>query len=181
MMQPTKAGKYQNRLLIVVFSSIIILFLAWNGAFKKTILAFRNVRELENNINSIAENSSRKMQLLSEIGQLNSVLGIGGDTIQAETIFEELVVISKEIESIRIINFPDIHQIEVNGYRVSTICASFIGSYADLLMLVYTLERNKKTGRLVSVDFKKNKDINKGKEFLSLTILLQNYELVRKQ
>jgi len=43
---------------------------------------------------------------------------------------------------------------------------------------VYTLERNMKTGRLGSINFKKSKDIKTGEEYLSLTILLQNYELV---
>lgn len=180
-MQLIKAGKYQNRLLLVVLGSIIILLLAWNGAFKKTIVAYSNVRELKNNLNSMEQNSQKKQQLQIEISQLNSVLGIGEDKMKTEAVFEELVKLCKAIENIRIINFPDIHQMEINGYRVTTIFAVFEGSYADLLMLVYQLERNKKTGRLVSIDFKKNKDIKKAKEFLGLTILLQNYELINNQ
>jgi dGTP triphosphohydrolase len=180
-MQLIKGGKYQNRLLLVVLGSIIVSILAWNGAFKKTIVVYRNVRELENNLNSLEQNSQKKQQLQNEISQLNSVLGIGEDKMKTEAVFEELVKLCKAIENIRIINFPDIHQIEINGYRVTTIFAAFEGNYTDLLMLVYQLEQNKKTGRLVSIDFKKNKEFKKGKEFLSLTILLQHYELINKQ
>ena len=101
--------------------------------------------------------------------------------MQTESVFEELVTTCKSIGNIRMLNFPDIHQIDVNGYKVSTIFASFEGSYSDLLILVHKLERSKKTGRLGSVAFKKNKDLKNEEEFLSLTILLQNYELVSKQ
>jgi Tfp pilus assembly protein PilO len=180
-MQLIKTGKYQNKLLWVVLSSIIVLLLAWNGAFKKTIVAYSDVRELKNSINSLEQNSIQKQQLQSEISQLNSVLGIGEDKMKTEANFEELVNLCETIEDIRIINFPDIHQVEINGYKVTTTFAVFEGSYSGLLALVYKLERNKKTGRLVSVDFKKNKDIKKGNEFLSLTILIQNYELISQQ
>ena len=156
-MQLIKTGKYQNKLLWVVLSSIIVLLLAWNGAFKKTIVAYSDVRE--NSINSLEQNSIQKQQLQSEISQLNSVLGIGEDKMKTEANFEELVNLCETIEDIRIINFPDIHQVEINGYKVTTTFAVFEGSYSDLLTLVYKLERNKKTGRLVSVDFKKNKII----------------------
>ncbi|HLN74520.1 MAG TPA: hypothetical protein VK205_14605 [Prolixibacteraceae bacterium] len=179
-MQLTKAGKYQNKLLMMMLGSVILLFLAWNMAIKKTIVAFKNVRELNNNITSIEQKSLHKNQLLDQIGQLNNVLGIGENKIQTESIFEELVNICKAIDNVRIVNFPDIHQMEANGYKITTIFASFEGSYADLLTLVYQLERNKKIGRLVSVDFKKSKDLKKGSEFLNLTILLQNYELTDK-
>jgi dGTP triphosphohydrolase len=180
-MQFIKDGKYQNRLIWVVFGSIIVLLFAWNIAFKKTIVAYSDVRELHNNINSLEQDAQQKAQLQGEINQLNSILGISEEKMKTEEVFEELVTLCKEIENIRIINYPDTHQIEANGYRVTTIFAVFEGSYSDLLMLVYKLERNRKTGRLVSVDFKKNKDLKKGNEFLSLTILLQNYELIGKQ
>lgn len=180
-MQLIKGGKYQNKLLLVVLGSIIVLLLAWNGAFKKTIVTYSNFRELTNSINSMEQNSQKKQLLLNEINQLNSVLGIGKEKMKTEAVFEELVNLCKSIENIRIINYPGIHQIEVNGYKVTTIFAVFEGNYSDLLTLVYQLERNKKTGRLVSIDLKKNKEIKRGIEFLSLTILLQNYELISKK
>ena len=55
------------------------------------------------------------------------------------------------------------------------------GNYSNLLKMVYELERNKKTGRLASVNFRKKKDYRKNKEFLSATIFLQNYELTKNQ
>ena len=180
-MQLTKAGKYQNKLVLVVIGTIIICLLAWNGAFKKTIAAYRNVQLLKNSRTMMDQNSLKKRKLQNEIDQLNSVLAIGEKKMQTESVFEELVTTCKSIGNIRILNFPDIHQIDVNGYKVSTIFASFEGSYSDLLILVHKLERNKKTGRLGSVDFKRNKDLKNEEEFLSLTILLQNYELIGKQ
>jgi len=177
-MQLTKAGKYQNRLLLIALGTVIICLLAWNGAFKKTIASYRDVQVLRNSKSLMDQNSSKKRQLINEIDRLNSVLAIGENNMQTELIFKELVSICELIGDIRILNFPDVHQIEVNGYKVTTIFASFEGSYSDLLTLVNKLERNKKTGRLGSVSFKKNKEIKNGEEFLSLTILLQNYELV---
>lgn len=180
-MRLIKEGKYQNRLLMVLLGSIIILLLAWNGAIKKTIAAYNLMSELKSSINSMEQNLLKKRQMKSEIDQLNSILGIGVKKKKTEAVFEELVSLCKTIENIQIVNFPDIHQIEINGYKVTTIFATFEGRYTDLLSLVYKLERNKETGRLVSIDFKKNTDIKKRKEYLNLTILLQNYELVSKQ
>jgi len=180
-MQLTKAGKYQNRLLLIVLGSIIICLLAWNGAFKKTITTYSDVQLLRNSKSLMDQSSLRKQQLTSEINQLNSVLAIGENKIQTESVFEELVTTCESIGNIRILNFPDIHQIDVNGYKVTTVFASFKGDFSDLLALVYKLERNKKTGRLGSIDFKKSKDIKTGEEYLNLTILLQNYELVNQQ
>ena len=180
-MQLTKAGKYQNKLALIVLGAIIICLLAWNGAFKKTIAVYRDVQTLKNSRAMMDQNSLKKQKLQNEIDELNSVLAIGEKKMQTESVFEELVTTCKSIGNIRILDFPDIHQIEVNGYKVSTIFASFEGSYSDLLVLVHQLERNKKTGRLGSVDFKRNKDPKNEEEFLSLTILLQNYELVSRQ
>ena len=180
-MQLTKAGKYQNRLLLVVLGAIIICILAWNGALKKTIGAYKEVQLFKNSKSLMDQNSSKKVQLINEIDQLNSVLAIGENKLENESVFKELVSICKSIGNIRILNFPDIHQIDINGYKVTTFFASFEGSFSDLLILVNKLERNKKAGRLGSVYFKKNKEVKNGKEFLSLTILLQNYELVSQQ
>ena len=180
-MRLIRAGKYQNKLAWIVLGAIIICLLAWNGAFKKTIGAYRDVQILKNNTAMMNQNCLKRQKLQKEIDELNSVLAIGGEKLQTELIFEELVSICKSIGNIRILNFPDIHQIDLNGYKVTTIFASFEGSYSDLLTLVHKLEQNKKTGRLGSVDFKKNKDLRNEEEFLSLTILLQNYELISKQ
>jgi hypothetical protein len=177
-MQLTKTGKYQNRLLLIVLGSVVICLLAWNGAFKKTITTYNDVQLLRNSKSQMDQSSLRKQQLVDEINQFNSVLAIGENKIQTESVFEELVTICESIGNVRILNFPDIHQIDINGYKVTTIFASFEGDFLDLLELVYTLERNMKTGRLGSINFKKSKDIKTGEEYLSLTILLQNYELV---
>lgn len=179
-MQLTKAGKNQNRLSLIALGAVIICLLAWNGAFKKTIALYGDVQVLRNSKNLMDQNSSKKLQLENEIDRLNSVLAIGENKMQTELVFKELVSVSELIGGIRILNFPDVHQIDVNGYKVTTIFASFEGGYSDLLTLINKLEKNKKTGRLGSVWFKKNKKIKGGEEFLSLTILLQNYELVSR-
>jgi hypothetical protein len=75
-----------------------VLLLAWNGAFKKTIVAYSNVKELKSNINTLDQSSQKKQQLQNEISQLNSVLGIGKDKLKTEAVFEELVNLCKEID-----------------------------------------------------------------------------------
>lgn len=180
-MQLNKAGKNQNRLLMVIAGSIVICLLAWNGAFKKTINTYYEVRLLQDSKNLITQNSIMKQQLTNEIGQLNSVLAIGKNKINTESVFEELVTLCESIGNIQILNFPDIHQVETNGYKVTTVFVTVEGNFHELLTLVYKLERDKNIGRLASANFKKTKEIKTGEEHLNLTILIQNYELVNNQ
>lgn len=179
-MQLTRAGKNQNKLLIVLSGSIITCLLAWNVAFKKTITTYKEVLELQNSKNIIEQNTIRKQQVNTEINQLNSILAIGKNKISTESVFEKLVSLSESVGNIHILNFPDIHQVETNGYKVTTVFATVEGNFHELLNLVFKLERDKNIGRLASVNFKKGKDIKTGEEYLNLTILIQNYELVNK-
>lgn len=179
-MQLNKAGKNQNKLLMVVSGSIIVCMLAWNWAFKKTITEYNDALLFQDSKNLMAQNLIHKQQLLSEINQLNSVLAIGKNKIHTESVFDELVTVCGLVGDIRILSFPDIHQIETNGYKVTTLFASLEGNFSDLLSLVFELEKNKNIGRLASINFKKDKDIKTGEEYLNLTILLQNYELINQ-
>lgn len=179
-MQLTKAGKYQNKLLLVIAGSVITCLLAWNGAFKKTWRTYNEVQLLRDSKNLVVQNTAKKQQIINEINKLNAVLAIGKNKIVSESVFEDLVQVCESVGNIHILNFPDIHQVEANGYKVTTVFATVEGNFHDLLTLVYKLERDKKIGKLASVNFRKLKDVKSGEENLNLTILLQNYELVDK-
>jgi len=173
--------KYQKRLWITIIISVMVVFFAWKGAFEKTWSLYRQIKRLENSIHSSALIASKKQEIQSETEQLNLILGIHDHYLPAEQIFEELVSICDSTGNLRIVNFPDIHTIIVNSYKITTMFAGVEGNYSNLLKMVYKLERNKKTGRLASVYFRKKKDYRKNKEFLSATIFLQNYELTKNQ
>ncbi len=173
------AGKYQNRLLLIILGLIFILLLSWNGAFKLTLREYHTIRQLQISNYSLDGLIIKKQELLNEVTQLNAVLGISDNNNQTELVFEELVNTCKEYEKIRIVNYPELHQIDTNGYLTTTINVVFEGNYFDLLMLINKIESNKKIGKLVSVDLKKIFDFKKKKEFLNLTILLQHYEITQ--
>ncbi|HBL77423.1 MAG: hypothetical protein A2W90_21360 [Bacteroidetes bacterium GWF2_42_66] len=177
-MQLNSTDKYQKRLWITVFISVIVIFVAWKGAFVKTLTSYRQIEKTESSIESSALTVSQKNRIQSEIEQFDLALGIHDTNLPTEQTFDELISICGHIGDIRIVNFPDIHQVVVNNYKVTTIFAELEGAYSDLLKMVYQLERNEKTGRLVSVNFRKKKDHKKNKEFLSITLLLQNYEII---
>jgi len=176
-MQQNSFGKYRKRFLMTVAASVIIILFAWKGAFEKTWSLYRQIKTLESSIQSSAFIASEKQKIQSETEQLNLVLGIHGNNLPSEQIFEELVSVCDRIGNIRIVDFPDIHTVIVNNYKITTMFAGFEGDYSDLLKMIHQLERKEKTGRLVSVNFRKKNDFKKNKEFLSITVLLQNYEL----
>lgn len=177
-MQLSNIGKYQKRFWLIVSLAVILIFLAYKGAFVKTISTYRQIQSLKKSINSSSQIIAKKRDMQIEIDRLNSVLGIHDNKLPTEDIFKELTSICERYDDVKIVNFPDIHQVVANSYRVTTMLAEFEGGYSDLLKLIRELEQNRKTGRLVSVNFKKAMDYKREKEFLSLTILLQNYELI---
>ena len=177
-MQISSTGKYQKKFWVTVLISVILIFIAYKGAFVKTLSIYQQVRNLTKSINSSAQISSKKKDLQIEIEHINSLLGIHENKLPTDDIFKELTTICQEYDDAKIVNVPDIHQTIANSYKITTMFAELEGGFSSLLKIVWILEQNKKIGRLVSVNFKKGIDYKQKKEFLSLTILLQNYELI---
>ncbi len=180
-MQLNNVGKYQRRLVLTIVLLIVISLLAWNGAFRKTIKLHKQINQLEEGLSSAAAITTQKQKIKSETERLNRILGISDSIITTEQIFDELIEISDSIGDVKIVNFPQIHEIVTNGYKIRTMPVGFEGDYFKLLSMIHLLERNKNTGRLVSVNFIKEKDYKKNKEYLSTTLLFQSYELIHPE
>lgn len=171
---------YKKKLLLTICLALVIMIIAWEATFRKTILAYREVTQLRDGLKTVEQMIAEKQRIEAEIEIINAVLGIRDNSLLSEQLFEELERLSDKYDHIRIVNFPDIHHTETNSYSVKTMSVSFEGDFHEILRLVYDMEQNEKIGKLVSVSIKKEKDFKRNNDFLRLTIFLQNYELTGK-
>ncbi len=171
---------YKKKLLLTICLALVMIIVAWEAAFRKTILAYQEVKQHKNILKTEEQLIVEKRRIESDIEMINTVLGISENSLPSEQLFEEIERLSDKYDHIRIVSFPDIHQIETNCYSVKTISVSFDGDFYDILRLIYDMEQNEKIGKLVSINIKREKDFKRNNDFLRLTIFLQNYELTGK-
>jgi len=165
--------KKKNQLLIVV--AILLVFMIYNFALKKTLLAHSDCTVAEEQILLARNAPAMASQLEKELLQMDAK--IGTDSVKNKNSGQELLgLVTNYCQNNQAVlrEFPET---TITGQEKLTIETNLFiveGSFSSLISLVYLLEQKAKIGKVSGVHYQLKKDLKSKELVLTATIYLQN-------
>ncbi len=163
----------KNQLLVIAF--VMIVFLVYWLAIKKTINEDRQVSEAEKKIQMATSAPFMAGRLEKELMLMNKKIGnenIKGDN-SLQTLLELVTNYCKNNHAV-LREFPETNINKQEGLLIETNRFAVEGNFSTLINLVYLLEQKNKLGKVASVTYQLKKDIKTRENILICTLYLQN-------
>ena len=165
--------KQKNRLLIA--GAILMAYIAYALAIKKTITAYNQCNEATKQI-ELAQNAPMMAdQLEKQLSQMDSKIGNQNTNGQnKEQALLELVTNYCQNNHAVLREFPETTLADQGNMTIETNLFVVEGSFPTLINLVYLFEQKNKLGKVASVHYQLKKDFKTKEMALTATIYLQN-------
>lgn len=165
--------KKKNKLLIAV--ALLIFYLVYALAIKKTIASYDEYNKAENQIELAINAPKMAAQLENQLLQMDSKIGKqnknGQNTEQA--LLELITNYCQNNHSI-LREFPETTMAQRGNLFIETNLFVIEGNFSSLINLVYLLEQKNKLGKIASVRYQLKKDFKTKEMALTAAIYLQN-------
>jgi len=163
----------KNQLLIAAF--VVLLFLVYSLAIKKTINESKQASDAEKKIELAANAPFMAAQLQKELMLMDEKIGdknLQGQNT-AQTLLELVTNYCKNNHAV-LREFPETNTSNQEGLIIETNRFVVEGNFSVLINLVYVLEQKNKLGKISSVVYQLKKDFKTKKNVLIATVYLQN-------
>ena len=168
---------YRQRFFTLIGGTVLVLLMAYTFAFSKTLEVHKERDALQQQLNNVSQAGNQVLPLTLQLEQLESLIG-GSKLDDAEL----RRVLLEEVESycsankLKLVEVEALHQVEEGPYQVSSHILKVEGNFANLLGLTAYLENDFKQARLVSQQFKMERERRSRKEKLYGTYYIQVFK-----
>jgi hypothetical protein len=163
---------YQQKLKSLPWVLLAGILLVYWIAISGTVTLKRNCKELRNQMISAGDAPAQLVSLTSRLNDFNAYTGNsqkdrGGDPL--------LNFFSTNSSSdADLIDFLPLHAYARQPYLIETRIAIFEGNYSSLITVLFTLEKNYPSGKVVSVKFETETNLKTQKKRLLMTLYIQS-------
>lgn len=168
--------KQKNRLLLGGF--LLLFWICYKIPVAQTITAKKETEKLQNE-HQLFSNIPQKIQgLTKETIYLDSILANYQFSVEKSfqsNLLQTITSFSK-LNNLTVVSFEEPHIITKNKTTINTFEFSVRGNYNNSLRLIHELEQTKKLGKILLVNFEREKNYRTNKQFLETRILLQRLE-----
>jgi hypothetical protein len=159
---------------LLIAGLLIALLASYQFALKNTINLISENHRQSLQLDSAKEGADQLDVLKTKLNKLKAEIG----TQNSSTDFHQEILntCSKFCSSngLLIREFPDKETVDIGNSKLEINKISIEGSFLKVLPLVYSCERNKSLGGIISVQFDEQKDLYSQKEHLITSIYFQN-------
>ncbi len=170
--------KFYYLLSVFIFSLVIIYTVAISSTIQQKNDYKNKVVELKKTVNAPNQIDS----LYRELQKINLVVG---NDFNEQKEKQEILIdkISKYCQKHNTIikNIPEMHEFRHKDYIVETTSVTVQGNYKQLLYLLFKVEKEFNIGKLASVVFKSEKEPRTGREYLIMTMYVQNLKMAENE
>jgi len=163
---------YRSKLKLLPLLIVVGFALVYSLAISKTVRLSKQVGQLENQVERLGDAPFQIQMLKKRLKEIKARIGDHSGKISQEDIFRKLSTYSKQ-NALIVREFPLPHNLSTDDYKVSTYQMEVEGKYANLLKMVYYLEKEIYLGKVAGLHFLLKKDKRSREEYLSLKIYLQ--------
>jgi len=165
---------------MLVVALLLIFVLAYKFSFARTFEQNRKITLLENDITI---NSSIAEKLISiKQREKNVIMLLKGSAVEGVSIQNQLLKVLtnpnfRNTKNYQLIDFKTPHEYLDKETNTVIITYNFKlqGSYNTLLNVLYNLEQKQSLGNIISVNFLKEKDFSRRRDYLTCEVLLQRF------
>jgi hypothetical protein len=164
--------KQKNNLLILTLG--VLLFVAYQFAFKKTIALQRDFTELTDKKEKLSQNKLQLGLLVQENRYLDSILN--SNNLSADRSFEQNLLSKidqlRNKHKVKVVSIPEPHLYKDNAGVIHTYSLELTGDFRDLMLFSSELEKLHLAG-MKSVAIEKKLNYKTRKEEIICRIILQ--------
>jgi len=167
--------RHKNIVLIVGF--VLILMLGYRMTIAKTLVLKAEVTQLQTEAKALTNLDQRTSNLEQKERYLDSILAqknLTNNSLQNNL----LSFLTKESDKsgFSISEFKEPHVIVKDNLTQTSYQFTLKGTYKHLEKVLYQLEQRESFGRLVHIDFKKERDHRKGRDFLEVAVIVRTVQ-----
>lgn len=169
-----KRFSYNKKNKYLIALAILLPFILYVFAIKKTVLAYNEFEKNSIQLDSITQVPVLYSKLKKELDFIDQQLGaqdIGHNYLDS---LIEAVTNYCQVNSIILKEFPKTNVIKKDNLIVETNKIVLEGDFISLLKFVYLLENKRNYGKVVSVYYQSKMDYRTNKFNLTSTVYLQN-------
>lgn len=165
---------YQRRNLLMLIAILVVGIMAYKLSIKKTIESYQNHKTLSKNLEKVTYFSDSMQFLNKEFAMKEKTLSINHDTADHFQInILNILTENASNRSLSVINILQGEHFPYSGFTVDQYVVEVRGNFRDILLFTDDIEQ-KRLCRISSVDFRRNKDFDSGKLFLTAKLVLQS-------
>jgi hypothetical protein len=165
----------RNKNILLVIGFLLLVVVAYNFAFSKTIDLKKRINTLEQKTESIESFALAAATLEKREKFADSVLNknnIKNSSIQ-NNLLEFLNILSSD-GNFTISDFNEPHTFSENGATITSYQFTLKGNYNEVLQVIYSLEQKYNFGRVVNVHFEKKRDYRKERDYLECSVIVES-------
>lgn len=171
--------KQSNKNLLLIVGFIVILGIAYQYSFSKTIQVKEELEDLQLQVYKNSYSLDKQAILEKKENYLDSIIiknRLGGSSLQ-NNLLKVLNDFSRDL-SYRIISFkePHVQQSKDGTGTVTSFQFVLEGEYKDLEEILYKLEKDYSFGSFSHINFERKKNYRLNKNFLQCSVVVQNVE-----
>jgi hypothetical protein len=167
---------YKQKLTALLIGGLIFAFIAYFASIKKSILLFKQNKELFKKI-ELVETAPQNIKVLeTELNKLDALIGKDNDTTAGENTRQLLLEKTANYCQENMVVFKEFSQPFIvirDKYLIETNTLILNGSFCNLLKFVYLLEKSYQSEKVTSVRFNSYKDFITKETILTATIYVQ--------
>jgi hypothetical protein len=163
---------YHQKLKLLPFSFIIVTIIIYWIALSGTFKLKKECKELKDQMISAGDASAELASLTARLNELGLKTGDNEQDVKSDPLLNFISTYS--ISSPKLVNYLPLHLFKKNPYLIETRIAVFEGSYADLIIFLFSLEKKYNLGKVVSAKFETETNLKSGKKRLLMTLYIQS-------
>ena len=164
----------RNFYILCVSVPVMLIFI-WFFAVKKTMEQGSQLKEMRIKLESLQQAPVKLASMENRLSQIRAVIGNSSENLGSDEIFNTISKYVVGKQNLTIVNFPLNTVFENSNYEVHTYAIKMQGKYLELLKMLNHFEQNKNIGKIVSVDFKVEKNLKTKKKYLVMLMYVQTY------
>jgi hypothetical protein len=166
---------YQRKNWLLLPGFLLAIFFCYQYGFKRTLELRSKINDLKAQQANSVGIESREMALKTELGDLNKMLSLSQS--KRDEVQRNFLQLTQEIADslhIRISEVKPLHTKERDKLVIVNSCIVLEGNYSGILKALQSLENQSDEARVVSCDFRSQKDLKSGIKKLYSTIYAQS-------
>ena len=174
-----KRFRKSPKLLLLIAGLLFLCFLAYKLAILRTIEVFVKIQELSEKATNLEDLPQRMEAFTATLDNLERIIG-GADTSSAgvrQNILNRITVLGEQYP-FSITDIPSGYLYREQDYEILINTFVLQGNFRDLLNVLYNLEKDVGSGKVVSSRFYIQKDYLTRKPKLMLAIYLQHIKKI---
>jgi hypothetical protein len=163
---------YQQKLKLLPWVFLAVIILVYWIAVSGTVKLKNRCNELRKEMILAGDAPAQLVSLTARLNEFNSMAGNNQNNGSSDPLLN--FISTNSSPGVSLINFLPLHVYTRQPYVIETRIAIFEGNYSSLLTVLFSLEKNYSSGKIVSVKFETDTNLKTAKKRLLMTLYIQS-------